>query len=71
MPFVDILTTERDVTLPLTVEEWDEWGASPLPYPSNARMSPALQRPQCPQRASRTSVGINACAVLFGDMWPT
>jgi len=26
VPFVDVLTTERDVTLPLTVGEWEEWG---------------------------------------------
>lgn len=26
VPFVDVLTTERDVTLPLTVMEWSEWG---------------------------------------------
>ncbi len=28
VPFVDPLTTERDTTLPLTVGEWEEWGAS-------------------------------------------
>lgn len=27
VPFVDPLTTERDTTLPLTVGEWEEWGA--------------------------------------------
>lgn len=27
VPFVDALTTERDATLPLTVGEWEEWGA--------------------------------------------
>ena len=27
VPFVDALTTERDPTLPLTVGEWEEWGA--------------------------------------------
>lgn len=26
VPFVDCLTTMQDVTLPLTVTEWDEWG---------------------------------------------
>ena len=32
VPFVDALTTERDPTLPLTVGEWNEWGAL-LPDP--------------------------------------
>lgn len=26
VPFLDVLTSERDVTLPLTVAEWEEWG---------------------------------------------
>jgi Prolyl oligopeptidase family len=33
VPFVDALTTERDPTLPLTVGEWEEWGAVPLDAP--------------------------------------
>jgi hypothetical protein len=32
VPFVDALTTERDPTLPLTVGEWEEWGAVPLTH---------------------------------------
>lgn len=26
MPFLDVVTNERDVSLPLTVPEWEEWG---------------------------------------------
>ena len=26
VPFVDVVTTMRDETLPLTITEWDEWG---------------------------------------------
>ena len=26
MPFVDVVTTERDTAQLLTVAEWDEWG---------------------------------------------
>ena len=26
MPFVDVVTTMLDPTIPLTVNEWDEWG---------------------------------------------
>ena len=26
VPFVDVVTTMSDPTLPLTVTEWDEWG---------------------------------------------
>ena len=26
VPFVDVVTTMRDPTIPLTVTEWDEWG---------------------------------------------
>src|SRR5256885_16529939 len=26
VPFVDVLTTMQDETLPLTVTEWEEWG---------------------------------------------
>lgn len=26
VPFVDVVTTERDTSLPLTVPEWEEWG---------------------------------------------
>ena len=26
MPFVDVVTVERDTSLALTVPEWEEWG---------------------------------------------
>ena len=26
MPFLDVVTNERDTSLPLTVPEWEEWG---------------------------------------------
>lgn len=26
VPFVDVVTAERDTSLPLTVPEWEEWG---------------------------------------------
>lgn len=26
VPFVDVVTSERDTSLPLTVPEWEEWG---------------------------------------------
>lgn len=26
MPFLDVVTNERDTSLPLTAPEWEEWG---------------------------------------------
>ena len=42
VPFVDVLTTMLDPTIPLTVNEWDEWGdpSRPGDYAWMARYSP-------------------------------
>ncbi len=42
VPFVDVLTTMLDPTIPLTVNEWDEWGdpSRPEDYAWMARYSP-------------------------------
>ena len=42
VPFVDVLTTMLDPTIPLTVNEWDEWGdpSRPDDYAWMARYSP-------------------------------
>jgi len=42
VPFVDVLTTMLDPTIPLTVNEWDEWGdpSRPEDYGWMARYSP-------------------------------
>jgi oligopeptidase B len=42
VPFVDVITTMLDPTIPLTVNEWDEWGdpSRPEDYAWMARYSP-------------------------------
>ena len=42
VPFVDVLTTMSDPTIPLTITEWDEWGdpSRPEDYDWLARYSP-------------------------------
>ncbi|HRK45693.1 MAG TPA: prolyl oligopeptidase family serine peptidase, partial [Nocardioides sp.] len=42
VPFVDVLTTMLDPSIPLTVNEWDEWGdpSRPEDYAWMARYSP-------------------------------
>ena len=42
VPFVDVLTTMLDPTIPLTVNEWDEWGdpSRPEDYAWMSRYSP-------------------------------
>ena len=36
VPFVDVVTTMLDPSIPLTVNEWDEWGDPREPRPSTA-----------------------------------
>jgi oligopeptidase B len=42
VPFVDVLTTMQDESLPLTITEWDEWGdpADPDAYATIRGYSP-------------------------------
>jgi oligopeptidase B len=52
VPFVDVITTMLDPSLPLTVTEWDEWGdpREPAAYAVMSSYAPIENRPPVPSR---------------------
>jgi oligopeptidase B len=53
VPFVDVVTTMLDPSIPLTVTEWDEWGdpRDPADYAVMRGYSPYENVPACPRPA--------------------
>jgi oligopeptidase B len=59
VPFVDVLTTMLDPTIPLTVNEWDEWGdpSRPEDHAWLARYSPYDNLPAAGSRPDLLATG--------------
>ena len=59
VPFVDVLTTMLDPTIPLTVNEWDEWGdpSRPDDFAWMARYSPYDNPPPAGSRPDLLATG--------------
>jgi oligopeptidase B len=69
VPFVDIVTTMSDPTLPLTATEWEEWGdPRDEPYASYmASYSPYDNTPAAPLPAMYVTAGLNDPRVSFHE----
>jgi oligopeptidase B len=69
VPFVDIVTTMHDETLPLTITEWDEWG-NPASEPLASYMlsySPYDQTKAADYPAMFITAGINDVRVSYHE----
>lgn len=69
VPFVDLLTTMLDDTLPLTVTEWEEWGDPRVPrfYEAMRRYSPYDNVPHTRLPAILATAGLNDPRVGFWE----
>ncbi len=70
VPFVDVLTTISDETLPLTVLEWEEWGnpkADPEAYAYIKSYSPYDNVAEQPYPAMLVTAGLNDPRVSYWE----
>jgi oligopeptidase B len=70
VPFVDVLTTIQDETLPLTVNEWEEWGnpvTDPAAYAEIRSYSPYDNVRPAPYPAMLVTAGLNDPRVSYWE----
>jgi oligopeptidase B len=69
VPFVDVVNTMLDATLPLTVTEWEEWGdpSDPSQYEWLAAYSPYENIPDEPLPAILATAGLNDPRVQYWE----
>jgi oligopeptidase B len=69
VPFVDVITTMQDESLPLTVTEWEEWGnpADPDIYEQMRQYSPYDNVTDQPYPAMLITTGLHDSAVQFWE----
>jgi oligopeptidase B len=69
VPFVDVLTTMLDASLPLTVTEWEEWGdpRDPETYACIRRYSPYDNVARRPYPAMLVTTGFNDPRVQYWE----
>jgi oligopeptidase B len=69
VPFVDVVTTMSDVTLPLTANEWEEWGDPRVePYASYMlSYSPYDNTGPAPYPALYVTAGLNDPRVSYHE----
>ena len=77
VPFVDVVTTMLDESVPLTAQEWDEWGdpRRPEDFAWMLRLLPVRQpagrrRPAAPARHRRASTTRGSCTGSRPSGWP-
>jgi oligopeptidase B len=69
VPFVDVVTTMEDESLPLTVTEWEEWGnpADPATYACMRTYSPYDNVAALPYPRILASAGLHDSSVQFWE----
>jgi oligopeptidase B len=69
VPFVDVITTMQDESLPLTVTEWEEWGnpADPAIYEEMREYSPYDNVTAQPYPAMLVTTGLHDSSVQFWE----
>jgi oligopeptidase B len=69
VPFVDVITTMEDESLPLTVTEWEEWGnpADPATYAEMREYSPYDNVGALPYPKMLVTAGLHDSSVQFWE----
>jgi oligopeptidase B len=69
VPFVDVVTTMLDASIPLTVNEWDEWGdpRNPDDYACMRSYAPYENPPSGPRPALLVTGAVNDARVMIHE----